>query len=164
MNAEDVTYVCAVSWTHTKHKPHLVGFYSDVFDTPQIAPTMSTEQRIVHMPQAGTTLAKRSCQSCKLRKRKCTRELPECRLCVRSVQPHIIIALALRANRQRSVDVVHVLTNPRNKRRVSSYGPLGTTHTRSKLNRPCEMTSLPCFSSILACSTSALLEVLHHAE
>ncbi|KAE9376499.1 hypothetical protein N431DRAFT_400710 [Stipitochalara longipes BDJ] len=44
---------------------------------------MTTEQRTSNLQPDSSRLSKQSCQSCKLRKRRCTRELPECRLCIR---------------------------------------------------------------------------------
>lgn len=46
---------------------------------------MATEHPDLSVTLSGAKLARRSCQQCKLRKRRCTREQPECRLCIKCV-------------------------------------------------------------------------------
>jgi hypothetical protein len=93
---------------------------------------MPTELRNSNLPSGGNRLAKRSCESCKLRKRKCTRELPKCRLCVRCVRLsgrlRASSLMTARANCQAgAVDVAHVPTNPH---------IISITSTRTRLLKP----------------------------
>lgn len=78
---------------------------------PETVHEMTTEPRNLNLSPVGSRLAKRSCQSCKLRKRKCTRELPECRLCIRWGPVWYASMETASANLRCAVDVDHALTN-----------------------------------------------------
>lgn len=90
--------------------PHFAGSTQPTCNT-----AMTTARRNSNLP-----LATRSCEACKLRKRKCTRELPECRLCIRCVP--VLYASSIRTSADPST---------RSARRSCSYNSDNKQHSET---------------------------------